>query len=149
MSPVDPLLMEVDRRVADLDAVGKRANAALLRGCRGVIKELIISNTRKRPPIWFIYKLQSEMSRNISVIIGKTFSDPNRDLAAGIEDAKQFSVSNQERWRIFVLSEAGLVDSLDLPLAVDFFNDFRSLGLMKCVEKWRKMIDELPEAHPR
>lgn len=81
--------------------------------------------------------------------MGRLYSDPSRDLAAGIEDAKQFLVSPQERWRIFVRSEAGLVDSLDLPLAVCFFNDFRCLGLMKCVEKWRKMIDELPEARAK
>jgi hypothetical protein len=149
MSPVDPLLTEVDQRVAELDALGRRADTALLHGCRRVIKELIINNTQKRPPTEFLKKIESETWGKIEVIIGKTLSDPNRDFNAVIEDAKQFLVSNQEKWQIFIRSGAGIVDTLDLPSAVDFFNDFKCLGLRKCVEKWRKRIGELPEARAK
>ena len=146
MSLVDPLLTEIERSVADLNDLGRRANIALLYGCRRVIKELVISNTRKMPPTEFLYKTDFEAWENIGVTIGKNIFYPNRAQEERVEDAKRFLVSPQEKWRIFVHSGAGLVDSLDLTLSVDFLNDFRRLGLIKCLEKWRKMIDELPEA---
>jgi hypothetical protein len=64
----------------------------------------------------------------------------------GVEGAIRIGANPQEEWRKYVSSGLRIVDSLDLSDAVGFLDDFRRLGLIGCVEKWREMIAGVPEA---